>query len=160
MPLSRLESFLRNADVSFNKIVHHKTYSAQRTAADAHISGKEIAKTVIVKLDGQMCMVVLPGDMQIDMNLLKEATGAAQIRLASELEFKDMFDNCEVGAMPPFGNLYNMPVYVSEVLKEDVFIAFNAGSHSLLIQMTYADFENLVEPIVMRLAYHSSYEEW
>jgi len=157
MPLSRLESFLRNADVSFNKIVHHKTYSAQRTAADAHISGKEIAKTVITKLDGKMCMVVLPGNMQIDFNLLKEATGAKDIRLASEIEFKDMFPNCEVGAMPPFGNLYDMPVYVAEALKEDVFIAFNAGSHSLLFQMKYADYEKLVQPIVMRIAYHVHY---
>ncbi|MGQ1787375.1 MULTISPECIES: aminoacyl-tRNA deacylase [unclassified Saccharicrinis] len=157
MPLSRLESFLRNADVSFNKIVHHKTYTAQRTAADAHISGKEIAKTVIMKLDGQMCMVVLPGDMQIDFNLLKEATGAKEIRLATEIEFKDLFENCEVGAMPPFGNLYDMPVYVAESLSKDVFIAFNAGSHSLLIQMKYADFERLVQPTIMKIAYHTSY---
>lgn len=157
MPLSKLETYLRNQDVSFNKIVHHKTYTAQRTAADAHISGKEIAKTVIMKIDGEMCMVVLPADMQIDINLLKESTGAKNIRLATEIEFKDMFDNCEVGAMPPFGNLYDMPVYVAEVLKEDVFIAFNAGTHSLLIQMKYADFERLVQPIILKLAYHSSY---
>ena len=156
MPLSRLEAFLRNEDVSFNKIAHHKTYTAQRTAADTHISGKEIAKTVIVKLDGQMCMVVLPGDMQIDINLLREATGAKDIRLATEMEFKDLFENCEVGAMPPFGNLYDMPVYVAEALKEDVFIAFNAGTHSLLIQMKYADFERLVQPTVMKIAYHAS----
>ena len=156
MPLSRLESFLRNADVSFNKIVHHKTFTAQRTAADTHISGKEIAKTVIMKLDGRMCMVVLPGSMQVDFNLLKEATGANEIRLATESEFKDLFENCEVGAMPPFGNLYDMPVYVAESLGEDVFIAFNAGSHSLLIQMKYADFERLVRPAVMKIAYHTS----
>ncbi|WP_075590382.1 aminoacyl-tRNA deacylase [Labilibacter marinus] len=157
MPLSRLESFLRKEDVSFNKIVHHKTYTAQHTAADAHISGKEIAKTVIMKLDGQMCMIVLPGDMQVDFNLLKESTGAKDIRLASEMEFKDLFPNCEVGAMPPFGNLYDMPVYVAEALREDVFIAFNAGTHSLLIQMKYEDFERLVEPAIMKIAYHASY---
>ncbi len=156
MPLSKLESYLRNEDVSFNKIVHHKTYTAQRTAADTHISGKEIAKTVIMKIDGQMCMVVLPGDMQVDFNLLKEATGAKDIRLATEMEFKDMFENCEVGAMPPFGNLYNMPVYVAEALKEDVFIAFNAGTHSMLIQMKYADFERLVQPTIMKIAHHAN----
>ncbi|TLX72147.1 YbaK/EbsC family protein [Labilibacter sediminis] len=157
MPLSKLEAYLRNQDVSFNKIVHHKTYTAQRTAADTHISGKEIAKTVIMKIDNDMCMVVLPGNMQVDINLLKEATGAKDVRLATEIEFKDMFENCEVGAMPPFGNLYGMPVYVAEALKEDVFIAFNAGSHSLLIQMKYADFERLVQPTVFKLAYHASY---
>ena len=157
MPLSRLESFLRNEDVSFNKIVHHKTFTAQETAANAHISGKEIAKTVIMKLDEQMCMIVLPGDMQIDFNLLKEATGAHQIRLATEAEFKDLFVNCEVGAMPPFGNLYDMPVYVAEALTEFVFIAFNAGTHSMLIQMKYADFERLVKPTIMKIAYHANY---
>ena len=155
MPLSKIETFLRSNDVSFNKIVHHKTYTAQRTAADVHISGKEIAKTVIMKIDNQMCMVVLPGDMQIDMGLLKMATGAKHIRLATEVEFKDLFENLEVGAMPPFGNLYDMPVYVAEALKEDIFIAFNAGTHSLLIQMKYADFERLVQPTVMKIAYHS-----
>ncbi|MCW3788767.1 aminoacyl-tRNA deacylase [Plebeiibacterium sediminum] len=157
MPLSKLETYLRSQDVSFNKIVHHKTYTAQRTAADAHISGKEIAKTVIMKIDNQMSMVVLPGDMQIDIGLLKMATGAKNIRLATEMEFKDLFENCEVGAMPPFGNLYDMPVYVAEALREDVFIAFNAGTHSMLIQMKYADFERLVKPHVMKLAYHAHY---
>ena len=153
MPLSKLETYLRNQDVSFNKIVHHKTYTAQRTAADTHISGKEIAKTVIVKIDSQLCMVVLPGDMQIDLGLLKEATYAKSLRLATEIEFKDQFENCEVGAMPPFGNLYNMPVFVAEALKKDVFIAFNAGTHSLLVQMKYADFERLVNPIIIKTAY-------
>ncbi len=157
MPLSKLETYLRNQDVSFNKIVHHKTYTAQRTAADAHISGKEIAKTVIMKVDNQMCMVVLPGDMQVDMGLLKMSIGAKNIRLATEMEFKDLFENCEVGAMPPFGNLYDMPVYVAEALKEEVFIAFNAGTHSLLIQMKFEDFERLVQPIILKLAYHAHY---
>ncbi len=157
MPLSKLETYLRSQDVSFNKIVHHKTYTAQRTAADAHISGKEIAKTVIMKVDNQMCMVVLPGDMQVDVGLLKMSIGAKNVRLATEMEFKDLFENCEVGAMPPFGNLYDMPVYVAEALKEDVFIAFNAGTHSLLIQMKYEDFERLVQPIVLKLAYHAHY---
>ncbi len=157
MPLSKLETYLRNQDVSFNKIVHHKTYTAQRTAADTHISGKEIAKTVIMKIDNQMSMVVLPGDMQVDIGLLKMSIEAKNIRLATEMEFKDLFENCEVGAMPPFGNLYDMPVYVAEALKEDVFIAFNAGTHSLLIQMKYEDFERLVQPIVLKLAYHAQY---
>ncbi len=157
MPLSKLETYLRNQDVSFNKIVHHKTYTAQRTAADAHISGKEIAKTVIMKIDNQMSMVVLPGDMQVDIGLLKMSIGAKNMRLATEMEFKDLFENCEVGAMPPFGNLYDMPVYVAEALKDDIFIAFNACTHSLLIQMKYEDFERLVQPIILKLAYHAHY---
>ncbi len=156
MPLSKLESYLREQDVSFNKIVHHKTYTAQRTAADAHISGKELAKTVIMKIDNRMCMVVLPADMQVDLGLLKMSTGAKFIRLATEMEFKDLFKNCEVGAMPPFGNLYDMPVFVAEALTKGVFIAFNAGTHSMLIQMKYADFARLVQPKVMKVAYHAN----
>ncbi len=154
MALTRVENFLRENDISFNKIAHHVTFSAQRTAADVHIPGHEIAKTVIVKMGGRMCMVVLPGDMQIDMEMLKSATGAREIRLATEMEFKDSFQNCEVGAMPPFGNLYDMEVYVAESLKSDVFIAFNACSHNRLIQMKYKDFERLVEPVVLKIAYH------
>jgi Ala-tRNA(Pro) deacylase len=156
MPLSKLETYLRDQDVSFNKIVHHKTYTAQRTAADAHISGRELAKTVIMKIDNRMCMVVLPADMQVDLGLLKMSTGAKFIRLATEMEFKDLFKNCEVGAMPPFGNLYDMPVFVAEALIKGVFIAFNAGTHSMLIQMKYADFARLVQPKVIKVAYHAN----
>ncbi len=153
MPLTKIETFLRDNDVSFNKIVHHKTFTAQRTAADTHISGKEIAKTVIMHIDDQMSMVVLPGDMLIDFELLKYATGAKKVRLSSEMEFKDMFPNCEVGAMPPFGNLYGIPVFVAEALTQDIFIAFNAGTHSLLIQMKYKDYQRLVKPTVLKIAY-------
>ncbi len=154
MPFTKLENFLKDNDVSFNKIVHHKTFTAQRTAADTHISGKEIAKTVMMMIDDRIGMVVLPGDMQIDFELLKHAIGAKSIRLATELEFKDIFPNCEVGAMPPFGNLYNIPVYVAEALTQDIFIAFNALTHSLLIQMKYKDYQRLVNPLVLKIAYH------
>ncbi len=154
MPFTKLENFLKDNDVSFNKIVHHKTFTAQRTAADAHISGKEIAKTVMMIIDNRMSMVVLPGDMQIDFDLLKHAIGAKKIRLATEIEFKDIFPNCEVGAMPPFGNLYNIPVYVAEALTQDIFIAFNGGTHSLLVQMKYKDYQRLVNPLVLKIAYH------
>lgn len=116
----------------------------------AHIPGKELAKTVIVKVDGEMAMAVLPASYKVDFKLLKKAAKAKKVELADEKEFKDLFPECEVGAMPPFGNLYDMNVFVAESLAEGKEIAFNAGSHTELIKMSYADFEKLAEPTVLK----------
>lgn len=108
-----------------------------------------MAKTVVVKIDDKMAMVVLPADVQINFDFLRCITGAQRVSLASEEEFKDRFPESEIGAMPPFGNLYGMDVLVSEDLARDKEIAFNAGSHSELIKMSYKDFERLVRPKVV-----------
>ena len=108
----------------------------------------------MVVINGMMAMAVLPSSYHVDFNLLKEITGEGNVRLASESEFKDMFPDCEVGAMPPFGNLYNLDVFVAKVLTEDEEIAFNAGTHTEVIQMTYRDFEKLVHPKIMKFAIH------
>ena len=105
-----------------------------------------MAKTVMVKIDGKMAMAVVPASHQVDFDRLREVAGAEQVELASENEFKDFFPTCDVGAMPPFGNLYDMPVYCSNALSEDLEIVFNAGSHSELIRLAYADYEQLVQP--------------
>jgi Ala-tRNA(Pro) deacylase len=164
MPLTRLEEFLNREHIDYKRIVHTRAYTAQKTAAYAHISGKEIAKTVVVKMDGRLCMVVLPASHQIDLHQLKEATRSKDVRLATETEFKDHFNDCEVGAMPPFGNLYNMEVFVAEKLTEDTQIAFNACSHTELIQMAYSDFKRLVKPQVIKIAHmvhtHSHDDYW
>ena len=118
-------------------------------AASAHVPGKELAKTVMVKIEGKMAMAVLPASSRVDLHQLREAIGASKVELASEGEFKDMFPECEVGAMPPFGNLYGMDVYASVKLAEDEEIAFNAGSHTELIRLAYQDFEKLAEPKVL-----------
>jgi Ala-tRNA(Pro) deacylase len=152
MPVKKLKEFLDSHNIKYVTISHSTVYTAQEIAASAHISGKELAKTVIVKLDGEMAMAVLPASYKIDFDLLKEATGANTIELASEQEFKDLFPGCTIGAMPPFGNLYNMEVYVARTLAEDKEIAFNAGSHSELIQLAYEDFERLVKPKVLRFS--------
>jgi len=110
------------------------------------------AKTVMVKIDGKMAMAVLPASRHIDMGQLKKAADAESVELASEQEFRDMFPGCETGAMPPFGNLYDMPVYVAASLAEDEMIAFNAGSHTELIRMAYADFERLVQPWIVKFS--------
>ncbi len=148
MPVQKLKEFLDSNNVKYVTISHSTAYTAQEIAASAHIKGKELAKTVIVKLDGELAMAVLPASFQIDFDKLKAATGAAKVELAGEAEFKDRFPGCETGAMPPFGNLYGMKVYVAKRLAEDTEIAFNAGTHTELIRLPYADFERLVQPVV------------
>jgi Ala-tRNA(Pro) deacylase len=149
MHLSKVKDFLDANAVKYVIISHSKAYTAQGIAAVAHISGKEVAKTVIVKLDGALAMAVLPASYQVDLTALKRAAGVQEATLASEREFKQHFPDLETGAMPPFGNLYVIPVYVDESLTEDKEIAFNAGSHYELIRMAYMDFERLVGPEVM-----------
>lgn len=151
MPLEKLTSFLDDHDIKHAVIQHSKAYTAQEVAASAHISGYEVAKTVMVKIDGEMAMAVLPASYRLDFDRLKEATGAKEVELADESEFEELFPKCELGAMPPFGNLYDMDVFVAERLTEDEQIAFSAGNHTELIQMDYDDFERLVEPTVVRL---------
>ena len=150
MPVRKLKDFLDSHHVKYVTISHSPAYTAQEIAASAHIPGKELAKTVMVKIDGKMAMAVLPASYKVDFDLLKEVAGASSAELASEEEFKDMFPECEVGAMPPFGNLYEMEVFVAESLAEDEEIAFNAGSHTELIRLTYEDFERLVKPKVVQ----------
>lgn len=152
MPLTRLEKFLNLEHINYKRIVHSRAYTAQKTAAYSHISGNEIAKTVMVKIDGKLCMVVLPASFQVDLKELQRATAAKDVRLATESEFKDAFIDCEVGAQPPFGNLYNMEVFVAEKLTEDKTIAFNACNHAELIQMTYKDYQRLVHPTVIKIS--------
>ena len=152
MPAKKLREFLDRNDVRYVTITHSPAVTAQMIAAAAHISGKELAKTVIVRIDGELSMAVLPASYQVDFDLLKDATGALDVELASEADFREMFPDCELGAMPPFGNLYGMYVFVAEVLAEDDEIAFNACSHTELIKMRYSDFEKLVEPIVVKFS--------
>lgn len=152
MPVEKLKNFLDDNKIKFVTIKHSPAFTSQETAASAHIPGKELAKTVMVKLDGKMAMAVLPGSYHIDLQLLEKVTGAHSIEIADEDEFKDLFPNCEVGAMPPFGNLYNMDVFVAQSLTEDEEIAFNAGSHSELIKLSYNDYQSLVNPIVLKFS--------
>lgn len=149
MPVKKLKEFLDNNHIKYVSIVHSRAYTASEIAQSAHIPGKEMAKTVMVKIDGKMAMAVVPAPLQIDFERLQKVTGATTVELAMEREFQDAFPECEVGAMPPFGNLYGMDVYVSRELAQDKEIAFNAGSHTELIKLTYRDFERLVNPKVV-----------
>jgi Ala-tRNA(Pro) deacylase len=148
MPAKKLKEFLDAQGVKYVTLTHSPAFTAPEIAASAHIPGKQLAKTVIVKIDGAMAMAVLPANAGVDFKALATLAGARKAELASEAEFADLFPECEVGAMPPFGNLYGMPVFAEQSLTEDMEIAFNAGSHKELMRLAYADFARLVQPKV------------
>ena len=150
MPVKNVKEFLDSHKVKYVSMTHSPAFTSQEVAAAAHVSGKEMAKTVIVKADGKYAMVVVPANDHVNFSKLKEVMGAS-VDLASESEFKDKFSGCEVGAMPPFVNLYNMPVYVSKHLEHMDHIVFNAGSHSELMQMKFKDFHQLVKPTMVAI---------
>jgi Ala-tRNA(Pro) deacylase len=149
MPVKKLKEFLDKEKIKYVSIVHSTAYTAQEVAASAHIPGKELAKTVIVQLDGQMAMAVLPANRKIILQDLREVTGSDQVKFVAEDDFKMKFPECEPGAMPPFGNLYGMEVYAAGALGDNEAIAFNAGSHTEVIKLAYKDFERLVKPKVV-----------
>ena len=152
MPIQKLKDFLDDHGVKYTLISHSPAFTAQEIAESAHIPGKWLAKAVMVKLDGKMAMAVLPATCRVDLDLLKAAASARMAELASEEEFKYLFRGCAVGAMPPFGNLFGLPVYVADILREDEEIAFNAGTHSELMRLQYRDFERLVKPVVAKIS--------
>jgi Ala-tRNA(Pro) deacylase len=147
-----VKEFLDRNSVPHSSITHPQTYTAQRTAQVTHIKGKELAKTVIVNVDGRVCMAVVPAHYHVNLDKLRSVTGARRLDLAREDDLKRLFPDCETGAMPPFGNLYGMDVWVQEDLARDRQIAFNAGTHTEVIRMSYRDFENLVHPEIADFA--------
>jgi len=149
MPVRKLKDHLDKEKIKYITIVHSPAYTAQEVAASAHITGRELAKTVIVELDGKMAMAVLPANRKIVLQDLREVTGSEEVKFASEEEFQAKFPGCETGAMPPFGNLYGMDVYMAESLSANDEIVFNAGSHTEVIRMRFDDFERLVRPKVV-----------
>lgn len=166
MPANKLKKYLDENGVKYLTIKHSSAFTAQEIASSAHVSGKEFAKTVMINIGDKMAMAVLPASYRIDFEKLKEIFGKQKVELATEAEFKYRFPDCEVGAMPPFGNLYDMEVFVAETLAEDENITFNAGTHSEVIKMKYADFEHLVKPRVFKFSWktvsfpHDPQERW
>jgi Ala-tRNA(Pro) deacylase len=148
----RLENYLRENAVPFEVQHHPRTITAQEVAAAEHVPGKMLAKVVVVMADGEMVMLALPASYQVDLEKVGAVMGADEVRLADEEGFEDAFPDCEVGAMPPFGNLYDLPVYVEQALAEDETIFFRAGTHTDTMSIGYADFERLVEPTVTDFA--------
>jgi Ala-tRNA(Pro) deacylase len=152
MALTSLMEFLDAHHVAYVVISHSPAYTAQGIAGLTHIPGRELAKTVIVRLDGKLVMAVLPAKFHVDLDSLRKAANAKTVALATEEEFKDQFPQCETGAMPPFGNLFGLDVFADDSLERDKEIAFNAGTHRELIRMAWDDFKKLAEPKVTRFA--------
>lgn len=155
MSLTKLREFLDSHNIKYLVTSHSVAYTAQGIAALVHLSGKKLAKTVVVRIDGELTMAVVPASFHVDLDLLRAATEARAVELATELEFKDAFPDCETGAMPPFGNLYGMAVYVDPSLAEDDEITFSAGTHHELVRMKWDDVVRLVNPRVVNLTRRS-----
>lgn len=156
MPLEKLIDFLEENDVKFTRIIHSKAYTSQVIAHHAHISGNMLAKTVVLKdPDGKFMMAVVPANYQVNLQEISNVCGK-DLKLATEPEFTNLFPCCETGAMPPFGNLFGIPVCVSETLATNNEIAFNAGDHKELLQMSFADFIRLVKPVIAQFSRRKS----
>jgi len=145
--MDRLREFLDRNNIKYTVITHSKAYTALEVAALVHVPGRNVAKTIIVKAGEKFAMAVLPAPHHVDTEALGKAVGT-KVRLASEAEFQDLFPGCELGAMPPFGNLYGLPVWVAEPLTSDEEIVFNCSTHTAVVRMGYADFARLVQPRV------------
>jgi Ala-tRNA(Pro) deacylase len=149
--LTKLKEFLDANRVPYEVRSHRTAYTAQEVAAEEHIPGREMAKVVMVRDAHGYLMAVLPAPYHLGLGHLEKVTGRTGLRLATEAEFAGLFPGCEPGAMPPFGNLYGIPVWVDDLLARDEEIAFNAGNHEQTVHMKYADFARLVGPRVAPL---------
>jgi Ala-tRNA(Pro) deacylase len=147
-----ITEFLNQQEVPYEAIHHRRDYTAQETAADTHTKGRDFAKTVILFADNKYCLAVLPAVRHIDMQKAKKELHAKNVALATEEEIRTICTDCEVGAMPPLGPLYQLPVYVSPELRDDRMITFNAGTHEDVIRLLYEDFEKVVKPVVIDFA--------
>ena len=145
---SKLKDYLDGQKVHYEVLTHQEAYTAPEIAHTLHVPGKELAKVIMVKVGERFVMTVLPSTWKVDFNRLKEVFGESHVRLATEEEFKELFPDCDIGAMSPFGNLYGLEVYVDRSLTEDEEIVFQAGTHHEAIRMRYSDFAALVSPTV------------
>jgi Ala-tRNA(Pro) deacylase len=149
--LKKLKAVLDDAKISYEVYNHPLAYTAQEIAAAQHVSGTHLAKVVMLIVDGGLVMGVVTGNQKVGLNTVKASLGAKEARLATEDEFTSRFPECEIGAMPPFGNLFGLPVVVDPALEKDEDIYFNAGNHAQTVRLRYKDFERLVMPRVARL---------
>ncbi len=151
MPTQKLKQYLDEQNVKYVSTIHSLAFTALQIAKSADIPTKQLAKTVILKIDDRLAMVVIPAAYQVNLELIRQTLANSQVEIASESEFSTKFPDCEVGAMPPFGNLYGMDVYIAESVSEHDNIVFNAGTHSEIIKMAYEDFERLAKPTLIVL---------
>ena len=151
MTNQRLKEYLDDNYVNYECIKHLPAFTAQETAHISHIKDKELAKVVILKADGKFLMMVLPANFKVNLEKLRHEIKSDDLALATEYEFEDQFNDCELGAMSPFGNLYDLPIYADDRLCDDRSIAFNAGTHSELIRIDWKDYLKLAHPKIVHL---------
>jgi Ala-tRNA(Pro) deacylase len=152
MATRRITEFLNGNAIKYVLITHSPAFTAQEVAASVHVPGKSFAKTIIARIDGELAMVVVPATRHVDTELLRNVTGATHVEIADESEFVNRFEGCQLGAMPPFGNLFGIPTFVERGLAKRESIAFNAGSHTDVIIMRFADYRRVVHPKLVRVA--------
>lgn len=145
---SKFRDYLDRQGISYQVLHHEEVFKAPEVAQALHAPEKEMAKVVMVNVDGRLVMTVLPASWKVDLQRLRRVFLARDVRLALEDEFKDRFPDCEMGAMPPFGNLYDLEVYADHSLTEGEHIIFQAGSHTDAVSMRYTDYAALVHPVV------------
>lgn len=151
MIVPKLEAVLKENNIPYRIIPHTAAYTAQQTAEMAHIPGREVIKPVLLKADGRLIMVIEPANLKINLKELEKLLKVKKIELATESEFKDKFPDSEVGAMPPFGELYGVESYIDEILSKDETVVFNGGNHTELVEMKFKDFERIAKPHKLRL---------
>ena len=152
MATRRIREFLDGNKVKYFVISHSPAYTAAEVAASAHVPGKDLAKAVVVNIDGTLAMAVVPSTRGVDMAALRAAAGAGFVALADEADFADRFEGCKLGAAPPLGNLFGMETYVDRDLAREQYIAFNAGTHTELIAMKFNDYRRVAHPRLASIA--------
>lgn len=150
--LTKLREFLDRNQIEYAATVHPLAYTAREVASAEHTPPREVAKTVIYLSEHGYGMAVLPADSVVDLEQLRLDLGMSRLRLATEAELGELFPSCELGAMPPFGNLFGLPVYVDGRLAGEEMILFNAGTHRDVIHMRFRDFQRLVNPTIVAFA--------
>lgn len=144
----RLEAYLRASQVPFEAHPHQPAYTAQAVAEREHIPGQLMVKVVVVVADGELAMLALPTSRRADLARVAELLDAREVRLATEGELSLAFPDCEIGAMPPFGGMYGLPVYVDRSLEGEHRVFFQDGTHTGAMSVSYADFRRLAAPVV------------
>ena len=151
----QITEYLDKSGINYTITEHQPTFTAQRMAAEEHEPGQYVAKPVIVKADDKFVMCVLSACCKVDLDALKEQLGAKSVVLASEKAIEKLFDDCELGAEPPFGNLYELTTIIDKSLDQDDHIMFQAGTHDMAIRMSMYDYRKLVSPKILEFSYHT-----
>lgn len=147
----KLISLLKERRIPFQIFSHKEIYTAQELASIHHVSGKSLAKVVMIKADDELIMIVIGAPYKVDLNKIAELLKAEKVDIANERDFKDIFYDCDIGAMPPLGNLYKIKTFVDENLSKQEEIIFKIGTHNETIKIKYSDYEGIAEPIVSDL---------